>query len=107
MSIPEISAKDAHEALAKNPATKLIDVRTDEEYEIANIPGAILVNSQPQLDEILKLPLDTPLIIHCHHGVRSLSAAQFFIQKGFTNVASMAGGISAWSTTVDSTIPQY
>src|SRR5262245_61653145 len=105
--IPEISAKEAALRLTADPKVRLIDVRTDEEFSVARIEGALLVNSETAAEEVLKWPRETPLIIHCHHGVRSLSAAGFFLQHGFTDVASMAGGINAWSYDVDTSVPRY
>ena len=93
--------------MKEDPATRLIDVRTNEEYATAHIEGAMLVNQEEKLEEILKLPKDTPLVVHCHHGVRSLSAAGFLMERGFTNVFSMKGGIEAWSQDVDPSVPHY
>jgi monothiol glutaredoxin len=105
--IPEISAREASERLKADPAVRLIDVRTDEEFSIARIPGAILVNQEKQLEEMMRWPKETPLIVHCHHGMRSMQAAGFFLNRGFTNVVNLAGGIDAWSADVDPTVPRY
>src|ERR1700733_13581239 len=105
--VPEISAREASERLKSDPKVRLIDVRTDEEYAIANISGAMSVNQEKQLAELLKLSKDTPLIVYCHHGVRSMQAAGFFLNQGFTTVINLAGGIDAWSQEVDSAIPRY
>ena len=55
----------------------------------------------------MKLPKDTRLIVHCHHGGRSFQAAGWLMKRGFTNVTNMAGGIDAWSTDVDTAVPRY
>ncbi len=107
MEIPELSPAETVAYLKVHPEAKLVDVRTDEEYAIAKITGAMLVNSQEKAAEILALPKDTPLIFQCHHGMRSLQAAIWFQQKGFTNVINLSGGIDAWSQDVDPTIPRY
>jgi len=105
--IPELSAKAAAEFLRRHPEAKLVDVRTDEEYAIAKIPGAVLINTLEQAQEILNLPKDTPIVFHCHHGMRSLQAAGYFREKGCTNVFNLAGGIEAWSLDVDPSVPRY
>lgn len=107
MQIPEWSAKETDLFLKAHPEAKLIDVRTDEEYAIAHIDRALLVNDQEKATPILVLPKDTPLIFQCHHGVRSMQAAYWFQQKGFTNVINLQGGIDAWSQDVDSKVPRY
>ncbi len=48
-----------------------------------------------------------PVILHCHHGMRSQQAAMFLKQKGFSKVYNLAGGIDAWSQAVDSAVPRY
>ncbi len=107
MEITELTAKEAHIFLSSHPEAKLIDVRTDEEYALAHISSAVLVNTQEKAQAILALPKETPLVFQCHHGMRSFQAAVWFQQKGFTNVFNLAGGIDAWSQDVDSSVPRY
>jgi monothiol glutaredoxin len=107
MTIPELSPKEAQEFLRGHPEAKLVDVRTDEEYAAARIAGAMLVNTPEKAQEILKLPKETPIVFHCHHGMRSLQAALWFEDKGFTTVYNLAGGIDAWSQDVDPKVRRY
>ena len=46
-------------------------------------------------------------VVMCHAGGRSMRVAEFLEKQGFTNVANLSGGISAWSQAVDATVPQY
>lgn len=103
----QITAKAAAELLKKDKNVKLIDVRTEEEYGMAKIPGAMLVASEETVQQIMGLPKDTPIIVHCHHGMRSMDAASYLIGHGFKNVKSMTGGIDAWSQDVDPSVPRY
>jgi rhodanese-related sulfurtransferase len=103
----EISVREAAELLRKNPNAKLVDVRTDEEYSLAKIPGAVLINNYEKLETLKGWPRDTTLVVHCHHGIRSLDAAATFRDLGFTDVKSLRGGIEAWSAEVDPSIPRY
>jgi rhodanese-related sulfurtransferase len=48
-----------------------------------------------------------PIIVHCHHGVRSLRVTHWLRDRGFAAVSSMQGGIDAWSTEVDPNVPRY
>ena len=50
---------------------------------------------------------DTALVFHCHHGGRSQAAADHYLKHGFTTVYNVAGGIDAWSSDVDPTVPRY
>lgn len=85
---------------------ELWDVRTDGERAIAKIAGARHLDPQG-VEHIEKLSRDTLLVFHCHHGIRSQSAGQHFVAKGFTNVCNVVGGIEAWSLLVDITVPRY
>ena len=102
----EISPQEVHEALESN-AIRLIDVRGEDEWNAARIEGATLA-SRELVDEMMaSWDKDTPIVFYCHSGVRSLNAVHFFAQKGFTDVKSMAGGIDAWSLTIDPNVPRY
>jgi predicted sulfurtransferase len=52
-------------------------------------------------------PKQTPMVLYCHTGRRSIDAASFLAGHGFTNVRSMTGGLEAWSCQVDSSVPRY
>jgi len=85
---------------------EFIDVRTPEEREKAAIPGTKLFT--PEEDARLdQLPKDTTLVFTCHHGGRSLQAAQQYLARGFQRVYNLRGGIDAWSLEVDNSIPRY
>ena len=94
-------------ALLKEGNVKLIDVRTPQEYAIAHIEGCPLVDQALAKEIVETWPKDTSIITICHHGVRSLDAAVYLRQQGFTNVRSMRGGIDVWSQTIDRGIPRY
>lgn len=102
----EISPVDVAD-LMKEGTVKLIDVRTPYEYDIARIEGCPLVDEKLAKEIVDTWPKDTPIITVCHHGVRSLDAAVYLRQQGFSQTRSMRGGINLWSMTVDSSIPQY
>jgi monothiol glutaredoxin len=87
-------------------AGELFDVRTPEERAKASIPGARLMTPE-ETERIGSLPKDTPLTFHCHSGVRSQAAAEHFAAMGFGEVYNVAGGIDAWSTEIDPSVPRY
>ena len=47
------------------------------------------------------------MVFQCHHGVRSQAAAEYFQREGFRNLCNLEGGIDAWSTLVDPSVPRY
>jgi monothiol glutaredoxin len=105
-SVRSMSARELAAALGSAAAPRLIDVRTPQEWDTARIPGAELLD-QRLMFELAKLPKDTALVFHCHHGRRSLQAAQHFVGQGFRRVYNLEGGIDAWSTDVDPAVPRY
>ena len=87
----------------------LLDCREPTEYDTASIEGAVLIpmgELGERLDELAPYR-DSLIIVHCHHGGRSLHVARALRQAGFAKSQSMAGGIDAWSQEIDPSIPRY
>ena len=102
----EITPKETAELL-KQGRIKLLDVRSPEEYAIANVAGSVLVD-QALAQEIMQAwSKDTPIVTMCHHGMRSLDAAAYLRGHGFVNAKSMRGGIDAWVEQIDSSLARY
>jgi rhodanese-related sulfurtransferase len=85
----------------------LLDVRTPQEAAIAGLPGSVLIPLSELPMRFAELPQDRPLVAYCHHGMRSESAARFLEAQGFPEVGNLAGGIDAWSQTIDPGVPRY
>ena len=52
-------------------------------------------------------PAGIPVVVYCHHGIRSRSGAALLEHLGWPDVVSLAGGIDAWSLDVDPRVPRY
>ncbi len=107
--IPEISVTDAAALLQTANAPRLIDVREQDEWDIARIAGAELLPLSQWPDLALQKLTDKsqPLLMQCHHGARSARAAAWLLGQGFSDVTNLAGGIAAWSEEVDAAVPSY
>ena len=86
----------------------LLDVREPWEHQTAHIEGAILI----PMDDVpsrahQELDPEEHIIVYCHHGVRSMNVTAWLRQQGFEKAQSMAGGIDAWSRSVDGKVPVY
>lgn len=106
--VAQISPRDLYKSLENGSSVRLIDVRQPWENQIANLPGSVLIplNELPQrAQEIIRD--QAVVVVYCHHGIRSLSAAGYLQRLGFVNVKSLAGGIDAWSCEIDPNIPRY
>lgn len=102
-----ISPKELKAQLDKGDKLVLVDVREDWEYSLAKIDGSVLIPLGTLPQSLVKLTKDSEIIAICHHGMRSADATNFLLQQGFPNVKNLVGGIDAWSTQVDGTVPRY
>jgi rhodanese-related sulfurtransferase len=105
----EVSAADVAALRARGERFLLLDVREPDEFAKARIPDTTLIplgQLEARLGEVSEWK-DRPVVAHCHHGTRSARACQILARAGFTNVANLAGGIDAWSLTVDPAVPRY
>jgi rhodanese-related sulfurtransferase len=106
----EITPHEIHRRLASGEKLALLDVREPSEFQLAQIAGAELIpmRSVPaELSRLDALADETPLIVFCHHGVRSLNVVHWLREHGVAVCQSMAGGIDRWSLEIDPAVPRY
>lgn len=106
----EVTAEDVKRRLDAGETLALVDVREPFEHRAASIGGAELIpmNTVPErLEDLRQKAAAAPLIVICHHGVRSLNVVNWLRRQGIENCWSMAGGIDQWSLNVDSSVPRY
>ncbi len=108
-SVPlEITVEETRRLLTTAPAdTLLIDVREPFEFEICAIAGAEPIPMRQIPERLGDLPREKHLLIHCHHGGRSLRVTEYLRAQGFTRVSNVAGGIEAWAERIDPTLRRY
>ena len=101
--------RDVQALLTAGSPLVLLDVREPNEHAFCHLPGSVLIplGDLPTRFEELDVPEGALVVVYCHHGIRSLRGAGFLQHVGIANVASMAGGIEAWSLTVDAGVPRY
>ena len=87
----------------------LIDVREPGEYEIVNIPGAVLIPKGEFLmgDALEHLPQDKQVVLHCRSGVRSAEVLAVVKNAGFKDAIHVGGGVLAWVTQIEPEKPTY
>ena len=111
--IPEITVQELQQRLTTQPAkTLLVDVRNPGEYEVARIPGSVLIplaelEQGPGLEKLTQMWGDRELVVHCKSGVRSLKALHLIKEKTGRVGLNVKGGILAWSREIDPSVPQY
>ncbi len=102
-----ISARELADLMKSDNPPKLIDVRTPEEQEIVMIDGGLPASQELVQEMMNSWPKDCSIVTYCHHGIRSLDGAAYFIGHGFTNVRSLTGGIDAWAEEVQPELARY
>jgi len=96
----EISATDVYEKISENKSIKIVDVRTQEEYDEQHISSSTLVpldSLQSEISKIESIKKSDEIIVYCRSGRRSAEAYNILTSLGYTNVKSMAGGINEWA----------
>lgn len=87
----------------------LVDVREPAEFEIVQIPGAVLIPKGDILNgsALAQFPLDKQIVLHCKSGIRSAEALAALKAAGLTNSVHVQGGVLAWAAQVDPSLPTY
>jgi rhodanese-related sulfurtransferase len=85
----------------------LLDVREPDEIAICAIAGSRHVPMRQVPESLPDLPQDRLILVHCHHGGRSLRVTQYLRANGFTQVSNVAGGIEAWAVEIDPSLARY
>jgi len=101
----EITARETAELRRLGEVT-VLDVREPQAFAVAHVPESRCVDPALAKEILADWPRDTPMVLVCHHGMRSLDATEFLRAKGFTNVRSLRGGVDAWSE-IDHAVPRY
>ena len=105
----EIDVQGVKKLLDKGVDFFLLDCREPSEYAIAKLDSAVLIPMReiparlPELEPVR----DQRIVVHCHHGGRSMQVTLWLQQQGFPRVQNMAGGIDAWSVEIDRAVARY
>jgi len=103
----EISARELQDRWARGETPTVIDVREPHEFEIARLPGTTLIPLNTLPARLSELDTSHEIVLHCHHGQRSMRALEFLRSSGFRKIKNLKGGIDAWSKDVDPSVPRY
>jgi rhodanese-related sulfurtransferase len=90
-----------------NQDLTILDVREPWEVAICAIAGSVNVPLSTLPQTLNRLPEQGPLVVLCHHGMRSMQAVAWLRQNGFENATNLQGGIDAWARQVDTSMATY
>ena len=102
-----ISQADLKARLDRGEELFLLDVREPQEYQIARLPGGVLMPPGELVARQGELDPDAEIIVYCHHSVRSATATAYLRSAGFPRARNLVGGIDAWSLQIDPTMARY
>jgi rhodanese-related sulfurtransferase len=90
----------------------LLDVRETWEWDICRIQGSRhlpmrMIPHELKGGSLATLDREQPLVVICHHGIRSQQVALYLDQQGFSNVLNLRGGIDAWARDVEPGMASY
>ena len=103
----DLTPREFVERRATGELWQLLDVREPWELQIASVDDCLKIPMREMPARLGELDFTTPIAVLCHGGVRSASVAAWLAANGAETVANIAGGIDAWSVTVDPTISRY
>jgi len=104
-----ITARDLKNMMDAGENIFVVDVREPNEYEIVSIPGATLIPKGEFIsgEALSKLPQDKRLVLHCKSGARSAECLAIVKDAGFSDAVHVGGGVLAWVSQVDRSLPTY
>ena len=104
-----ITAAELKAMMDKDDKIYLLDVREPNEYEIVNIPGAVLIPKDQFLNgsALEKLPQDRRIVLHCKSGGRSAEVLAVVKNAGFSDAVHLGGGVLSWVSNIDPSLPVY
>ncbi len=102
----KITPAEVQAIVERGDAVRLVDVRQLWEYDLAHIPGILLI-PLGELPRRFASELDPAeaVICICEHGVRSAQAAQFLAAQGFSKAVTMTGGMAQYGGPVETNTP--
>ena len=104
---PEITVQELERELAIGKPITVVDVREPHEWEIVHLEGARLIPLGQLPTRLNELDGHDEIVLHCHHGARSMKALEILRGAGFGKVRSLKGGIDEWALVVDPGMARY
>lgn len=109
MSIRQIAPISLDRFLADHPDALLVDVREPWEHQLVALPnsrliplGQLAARAEDELPD-----KDVPVVVYCHHGIRSLQGCGILASLGYEDLINLSGGIDRYGAEVDGSLPVY
>lgn len=105
----EIDCHSLQKKLAAGDDLLVVDCREPHEHEIVHLTQAKLLPMSELGGRLAELEphRGQPIVVHCHHGGRSLRVVKWLREQGYAQAQSLAGGIDEWAVAIDPSLPRY
>ncbi len=103
----EIDVNQLAELRRDGASHAVLDIREPWELDICVLPDSLRIPLQQIPQQLDALPREHPLVVICHHGMRSAMVTGFLRENGFANACNLAGGIDAWARLVEPAMARY
>jgi rhodanese-related sulfurtransferase len=94
-------------ARLKEESPLILDVREPDEFAICRIEGSINIPMNQIPSRLRELELEQPIVVVCHHGVRSRVVGDYLKTTGYQDITNLIGGVDTWAREVDPSMPRY
>lgn len=105
--VQELSVEDLKARIDAGEQPLVIDVREGWELDISKVAFAQHVPMGQVPDRVGEFNANTPIIVMCRSGGRSLQVARFLESHGFRSVSNLTGGILAWGERINPSLRPY
>lgn len=96
MSFRDLDPSQASDELRADASLRILDVRTQPEYDAHHLASAELIPIQELQDRIAEIDTDASWLVLCEHGVRSHATCEFLSSLGFRDLRNVSGGMARW-----------
>ena len=105
--VNEISVEELKARLDAGETPLVIDVREGWELDISKVDFARHMPMAMVPTRLNELDPETPIIVMCRSGGRSMQIATLLASRGFRSVSNLTGGILAWGERIDPSLRPY
>lgn len=96
-TVPVISSQNLSNEIASNNPVVILDIRSEEEFQVSHLNGAKLIDYDHfKKKDVKEIPLNSQVIVYCSVGYRSEKIGEKLLKMGYTDVKNLYGGIFQW-----------
>ena len=113
--VASMTVTELKERLDRGDRLVVVDIREDDEraHCAISLPPTVvdmhlpMTQASARLDDFRSAAKSGPLVVYCHHGMRSMTVATWLAHRGVRDVYNLDGGIDAWSLRIDPAVKRY